>query len=215
MSNIVHDYIEEYLKNTHQKNDAFFETLREKAEREHIYILKSDVERFLRTLLPMIAPTEILEVGTAIGYSAMMMLESAGPQSFVTTIERDETVLLKAKENVAARGLKDRVRFIFGDASEVLGQLSGTYDFVFLDAAKGQYSAHFEECLKRVRPGGVIVTDDVLYMGMTASDKLATKKHSTITRRLREFLDFLCTDERFETVILPIGDGVAITYIKQ
>ena len=92
--------------------------------------------------------------------------------------------------------------------------LSGEYDFVFVDAAKGQYRDHFEKSLKLVKQGGIILTDDVLYFGMTASDELATKKHITITRRLREYLSFLCSDERFETTILPIGDGVAITYIK-
>lgn len=215
MSNIVQDYIEDYIGRTHKKNEPFFEALRAYAEKEHIYIVKPDVERFLRTLISAVKPKEILEVGTAIGYSALFMLKSAGEEAHVTTIERDEAVFLEAKKNIAAYGMESRVRQIFGDASEVLPELTGTYDFVFLDAAKGQYRAHFDACFHRTKPGGIIVTDDVLYMGMTASDKLATKKHITITRRLREFLDFLCTDPRFETVILPIGDGVAVTYIKE
>lgn len=213
-NNIVYGYIEEYIEKTHKKNDAFFENLRTYAEKEHIYIVKPDVERFLRTLLSIHKPKQILEVGTAIGYSALFMLESAGEDSFVTTIERDENVLLMAKENAAKREKEDRIRFIYGDAGEVLQNLSGTYDFAFIDASKGQSKDHFDKCLSMMKPGGVIVTDDVLYMGMTASDELATKKHITITRRLREFLDYLCTDTRFETVILPIGDGVAVTYIK-
>ena len=215
MSNIVHDYIEEYIGRTQEKNEPFFKELRAYAEREHIYIVKKDVERFLRTLLSMIKPKKILEVGTAIGYSALFMLDSAGENAHITTIEREEKVFLEAKENIKTRGKEARVHQIFGDASEVLENLTGTYDFVFLDAAKGQYRAHFDASLKLMRPGGVIVTDDVLYMGMTASDELASKKHITITRRLREFLDYLCGDPRFETVILPIGDGVAVTYIKE
>ncbi len=215
MSNILPEYIEEYLHTTHKKNDAFFETLRAYAEENHIYIVKPEVERFFRTFLSVIKPKNILEVGTAIGYSAMFMLESAGENSFITTIERDENVLIQAKENVGKRGLTDRVNFLFGDATEVLESIGGTYDFVFLDASKGQYRAHFDMALEHVRKGSVIITDDVLYMGMTATDDLATKKHGTIVRRLREFLDFLCTDARFETVILPIGDGVAMTYVKE
>lgn len=215
MSNILPEYIEEYLHTTHKKNDAFFEELRAYAEENHIYIVKPEVERFLRTLLSALRPKNILEVGTAIGYSAMFMLESADENSRVTTIERDENVLIQAKENVERRGLTDRVKFLFGDATEVLDSIGGTYDFVFLDASKGQYRAHFDMALENLQKGGVIVTDDVLYMGMTATDELATKKHSTIVRRLREFLDFLCTDARFETVILPIGDGVAVTYVKE
>jgi len=213
-NNIVYSYIEEYMDKTHKKNDAFFEALRAYAEENHIYIVKSDVERFLRTLVSIHKPKQILEVGTAIGYSAMFLLESAGEDSFVTTIERDETVLAQAKENVEKRGLSDRVRFVFGDATEVLENLSGSFDFAFIDAAKGKSKDHFDKVLKNMHSGGVIVTDDVLYMGMTASDELATKKHITITRRLREYLDYLCSDDRFETVILPIGDGVAVTYIK-
>ena len=213
-NNIVYGYIEEYMDKTHKKNEAFFEDLRAYAEENHIYIVKSDVERFLRTLVSIHKPKQMIEVGTAIGYSAMFLLESAGENSFITTVERDETVLAQAKENVEKRGLSDRVRFVFGDATEVLENLSGSFDFAFIDAAKGKSKDHFDKVLKCMHSGGVIVTDDVLYMGMTASDKLATKKHITITRRLREYLDYLCSDDRFETVILPIGDGVAVTYIK-
>lgn len=211
-NNIVQGYIEEYIDNTHQKSEVFYEELRAFAESNHIYIVKRDVERFLRTLLSIHKPKQILEVGTAIGYSSMFMAETAN--ACVTTIERDEMVFSQAKEHAEKRGIADNIRFIFGDASEVLENLSGTFDFAFIDAAKGQSKDHFDKILPKMQPGGVIVTDDVLYMGMTASDELATKKHITITRRLREYLTYLCTDPRFETVILPIGDGVAVTYIK-
>ena len=214
MNNIQYDYIEEYINNTHKKEETFFAELREYAESNHIYIVKPQVEKLLSVLMSIKKPQKILEVGTAIGYSSMLMLKYAGETSSVTTIERDEEVLLRAKENIKRRGLTDRINTIFGDATEVLESLSGEYDFVFVDAAKGQYRDHFEKSLKLVKSGGIILTDDVLYFGMTASDELATKKHITITRRLREYLDFLCSDERFETTILPIGDGVAITYIK-
>ena len=213
-NNIVHEYITEYIEKTHKKSDSFYETLRAYAEENHIYIVKADVERFLRTLISIHKPKQILEVGTAIGYSAMFMVESADENAVLTTIERDETVLSQAKENVEKRGLSHRIRFVFGDATAALAHVSGTFVFAFGDAAKGKSRDHFDKVLLHMRSGGVIVTDDVLYMGMTASDDLATKKHITITRRLREYLEYLCSDERFETVILPIGDGVAVTYIK-
>ena len=165
-------------------------------------------------ILSILKPEKILEVGTAIGYSSMLMLKYAGENSHVTTIERDEEVLLMAKENIKLRGAESRIHCIFGDATEVLDSLTGEYDFIFIDAAKGQYRDHFEKSLKLIKSGGVILTDDVLYFGMTASDEFMVKKHDTITRKLREYLDFLCHDERFETNILPIGDGVAITYVK-
>ena len=214
MNNIQYDYIEEYINNTHKKEEPFFEELRKYAEENHIYIVKPQVEKLIAVLMSIIKPKNILEVGTAIGYSSILMLKYAGDTSSVTTIERDESVLEEARENIKKRGLEERINTIFGDATEVLESLSGEYDFVFIDAAKGQYRDHFEKSLKLIKSGGIILTDDVLYFGMTASDELATKKHITITRRLREYLDFLCSDVRFETTILPIGDGVAITYVK-
>lgn len=214
MSAIVYDYIEEYLDGCFKQNEPFFNDLRTFASENHIYIVKPQVEQFLKTFLPTFCPKRILEVGTAIGYSALIMHECL-PQAHITTIERDEAVLCLAKENIKKRGAENDIRCIFGDANEVLEHLNGVFDFVFLDAAKGQYQAHFNRCLEKMNPGGVIVTDDVLYMGMTASDEVATKKHMTITRRLREYVSYLCTDERFETSLLPIGDGVAVTYIKK
>ena len=214
MNNIQYDYIEEYINNTHKAEEPFFAELREYAQNNHIYIVKPQVEKLLAVLMSIVRPQKILEVGTAIGYSSMLMLKYAGEKSCDTTIERDENVLSQARENIKSRGLEDRIHTIFGDATEVLESLSDKYDFVFIDAAKWQYRDHFEKSLKLVKSGGIILTDDVLYFGMTASDELATKKHITITRRLREYLSFLCSDERFETTILPIGDGVAITYVK-
>lgn len=214
MNNIQYDYIEEYINKTHKEEEPFFTELRADAEKNHIYILKPQVEKLIAVLLSIIKPKNILEIGTAIGYSSMLMLKYAGEDARITTIERDEEVLIKAKENIKRRGLEDRIRCIFGDATEVLEDLSGEYDFIFIDAAKGQYRDHFEKSLKLTKPGGIIITDDVLYFGMTANDELVTKKHGTITRRLREYLHFLCQDMRFETTILPIGDGVAITYVK-
>lgn len=214
MNNIQYDYIEEYINRTHKKEEPFFSELREYAEKNYIYIVKPQVEKLLSVLLSIYRPKNILEVGTAIGYSALLMLKYAGEGACITTIERDENVLLQAKENIKARGMEERVRCIFGDATEVLENISGDFDFVFIDAAKGQYRDHFDKALSMCHSGSIILTDDVLYFGMTASDELATKKHITITRRLREYLDFLCQDARFETTILPIGDGVAITYVK-
>lgn len=214
MSNVQYDYIENYINNTHKTEEKFFEDLRAFAEKNHIYIMKPQVERLMAVLMSLIRPENILEVGTAIGYSSMYMLNYAGNKSCVTTIERDDEVLEMAKENIKKRGLSDRIRCIFGDATEVLESLTKEYDFIFLDAAKGQYRDHFEKSLKLIKSGGIILTDDVLYFGMTASDEFFVKKHDTITKKMREYLQFLCNDERFETTILPIGDGVAITYVK-
>lgn len=213
MSKIVYDYIDNYLDGRLKQREPFFQNLRDFAEKNHIYIVKPQVEQFLKTFLYAKRPKHILEVGTAIGYSALIMHECL-PQSHIITVERDESVLRRAKENIKMSGAENNIRCIFGDAREVLEHLTERFDFVFLDAAKGQYQTHFNLCLEKMNPGGVIITDDVLYMGMTATDMLATKKHITITRRLRAFLNYICTDERFETSVIPIGDGVAVTCIK-
>ncbi len=214
MGNVQYEHIENYINSTHKKEEKFFADLRAYAEKNHIYIMKPQVERLMAVLMSILRPESILEVGTAIGYSSMYMLKYAGNNALVTTIERDDEVLEMAIKNIKERGLEKRIRCIFGDATEVLESLTKEYDFIFLDAAKGQYRDHFEKSLKLIKSGGVILTDDVLYFGMTASDEYAVKKHDTITKKLREYLDFLCNDERFETTILPIGDGVAITYVK-
>jgi len=117
-----------------------------------------------------------------------------------------------AKENVKKAGCKDIINIIEGDAIEVLPYLYKKYDFIFLDAAKGQYPEFFPHCFRMLSDGGVLVSDNVLYKGMVANDELVVKRKKTIVRRLRDYLNTICNDVNLETSILPIGDGVAISY---
>lgn len=213
MSNIVHDYIDEYIEKTQGKNIEMFEELRKYAESNHIYIVKRQVEQFLITMIKILKPKKILELGTAIGYSALLFHKFSGAS--VTTIERNQEVYETAKENIEKKGAKEHISCLLGEVDEILPKIDEKFDLIFIDAAKSHYKSYFDECIKKLSQGGIIITDDVLYMGMTASDELATKKHCTITRNLREFLDYICNDSRFTTTILPIGDGVAVTYINQ
>jgi predicted O-methyltransferase YrrM len=150
-----------------------------------------------------------LEIGTAIGYSAIAMARCGAA---VTTVERDADLLRIARENVTKYGFDGRVTVIGGDAGEVLKRLDGEFDFIFLDAAKAQYREFFPHCMRLLKRGGVLLSDNVLYKGMVATDELAVRRKITIIKRLRRYLDELCAAEELVTSIIPIGDGCALSY---
>jgi len=159
-------------------------------------------------------PTRILEVGTAIGYSSILFSGFLEQNGIIDTIERDEKMTLLARKNVKALGLQDTINVIAGDAIDVLACLNKSYDMIFLDAAKGQYSEFLEQSKRMLVSGGILVSDNVLYKGMVASEELVVKRKKTIVTKMRSFLKMLCEDESFETSIIPIGDGVALSYKK-
>lgn len=211
---ITYDFIAEYLKNTVKKESPFLEELYIYARENHIPVIQKEAGRFLGFMVALTGAEEILEVGTAIGYSAMVMYDASGKKAHITTIERDEEMFLNARINIKKYGARENIKPIFGDAEEELDKIDGTFDMIFIDAAKGQSGVFFEKCLSKIKKGGLIVTDNVLYGGMIASDELAKKKHKTITYKMRDFLSMLCSEDRFDTAIIPIGDGMALTRVK-
>lgn len=211
---ITYEYISEYIKNTVKREEPFLEELEEAAKNEHIPILKRDAARFLGFLTALTGAKNILEIGTAIGYSAMLMYNASGKTAHITTLERDEEMFLSARRNIKNLGLSGAIKPVFGDAAEELDYIDGVFDLIFIDAAKGQTGILFDKCLSKIKTGGLIVTDNVLYGGMTASDALAVHKHKTITQNMRAFIQMVCSDERFDTSIVPIGDGMALTIVK-
>ena len=128
------------------------------------------------------------------------------------TIERQEEMLVLARENIKKAGLENIISIIAGDAEEVLRCLDKKYDLIFLDAAKGQYPEFLPDCLRMLKEGGLLVSDNVLYKGMVASDDLVMKRKKTIVNRMRTYLESLCEDPMLDTSILPVGDGVALSY---
>ncbi len=211
---INHEYIEKYIRETIKPNSGQLAQLEEFAGVNHVPIVQPEVAAFLRVLGHMHKPNRILEVGTAIGYSSILFTEFLREGGIIDTIERNERMLEHAKSNIKAAGLQDTINVIAGDAFEVLRCLDKQYDMIFLDAAKGQYSEFLEECKRMLRPGGLLVSDNVLYKGMIATDDLVVRRKKTIVTRMRTFLKNLCLDESFETSIIPIGDGVALSYRK-
>lgn len=209
---ICYDYINEYLRNTIKKDEGFLLELRNYAEENHVPIVQPEVARLLVVLGSILKPSKILEVGTAIGYSSILLSRILPAGGVLDTIESSDTMAELARENVKKAGCKDVINIIEGDALDVLPYLDKKYDFIFLDAAKGQYPEFFPYCFRLLRQGGLLVSDNILYKGMVANDELVVRRKKTIVKRLREYLDHICNQAELETAILPIGDGVAISY---
>ncbi len=211
---ITYDYISEYLKNTVKAESEYLEELYIYARENHIPVIQKEAGRFLGFMVATIGAERILEIGTAIGYSAMLMYDASDKKAHITTIERDEEMFLNARINIKKYGAKENIKTVFGDAEEELDKISGTFDMIFIDAAKGQSGVFFDKCLSKIKKGGLIITDNVLYGGMIASDELSSKKHRTITHKMRDFLKMLSNTENLDTAIIPIGDGMALTRVK-
>ena len=162
-------------------------------------------------MLGIIRPNRILELGTAIGYSAMLMYNSAGTDPIVTTIERSEEMISIAKGNITKYNLEDRINIKEGDCLDIIKELDGKYDVIFLDAAKGHYNQLLEQCLRLLNDDGVIIADNVLFRGMVASDDLVKRRKITIVKRMRTYLDMVSSDDRLITTVIPMGDGIAVT----
>ncbi len=211
---ICYDYINDYIRNTIQKSEGILQELEDFAKENHVPIVHPEVAKLLQVLGMIKKPTRILELGTAIGYSSILLSEILEPDGKIDTIERYELMVERAKHNIKKAKLEDVINIINGDALEVLKYLNKQYDIVFLDAAKGQYPEFLPECLRLLSPGGLLISDNILYKGMIATDDLVVRRKKTIVKRLRNYLDILCSSEDLETSIIPIGDGVALSYKK-
>lgn len=184
--------------------------LRAYAEANRVPILRRDAAAFLRTLAAVKRPERILEVGTAIGYSAAIVGRIL-PESHIDTVEIDPEAVIRARENFKKLGLDDRIRVIHGDGAEVLAALSKSYDMIFLDAAKGQYLSLYDDTVRLLNPGGLLVCDNCIFYGKITEDpETAPHKHRTIVTNLRAFLKKLMSDPRFTASLLHVGDGMAV-----
>lgn len=211
---VNYDYINEYIRKTIKPSSGILKELENYAYENHVPIIQPEVASLLVLLGRLLKPCRVLEAGTAIGYSAILLSGILAPGGRIDTIERYSLMIEKARENIKTAGLEESINIISGDALEVLKCLDRQYDMIFLDAAKGQYPEFLPECIRMLRQGGLLVSDNVLYKGMTASDDLVIRRKKTIVKRMRVFLDSLCKDERLDTSIIPIGDGVAVSYRK-
>ncbi len=211
---ITHEYVNEYIRNTIKGNEGLLKELEAFAQENHVPVVHPEVARFLIVIGNIVKPKRILEVGTAIGYSALLFSEILAEGGKIDTIERYELMADRARENIKRAGKNDIINVIEGDAFEVLKCLDKKYDMIFLDAAKGQYLEFLPECMRMLESGGVLISDNVLYKGMIANDELVVRRKKTIVKRMRAYLDHICSIDELETSIMPLGDGVALSYKK-
>ncbi len=215
MSNINLTFIEEYIRDVLPKNKGPLREIEIYAAENHIPIVHKEVGVLLQVLTKISGAKKVLEIGTAIAYSALLFSEVMGEAGHITTIERDKRMIPLAKENIQKAGKTKNIRIIEGDATEVIKQLKEKYDLIFLDGAKGHYKYLLKESIDLLNPGGILISDNILYKGMVATDKLVVRRQRTIVNRMREYLRYICNHPQLNTSIIPIGDGLAISYKKQ
>lgn len=211
-SMVNQDFINDYIRNTLRQSEGLIKELEEFAKVQHVPVITPEVAKLLIVLGRLIKPVRILEIGTAIGYSSILLSGILAPGGRIDTIERQEEMLIKAHGNIKKAGLENTISIIAGEAEEVLRCLDKQYDLIFMDAAKGQYPEFLPECMRMLKRGGLLVSDNVLYKGMVASDDLVVRRKKTIVNRMRSYLETLCEDPTLDTSILPVGDGVALSY---
>ena len=209
---IVDERMVAFINSFDKGNTPFLDELEKYAKETDVPIIRKEMQTFLRFLLSFARPGKILEVGTAIGFSALLMSEYAPEGCQITTIEKYEKRIPIARENFAKAGKADRITLLEGDAADVLAQLDGTYDLIFMDAAKGQYIHFLPDIMRLLAPGGLLVSDNVLQDGDIIESRFAvTRRNRTIHSRMRDYLFELTHHEQLETCILPVGDGITLS----
>lgn len=195
-------------------NKIELEKIKQKALEEHIPIIMDDTLEVIAKILSKIKPKSILEIGTAVGYSAICFSNYLASDGKIDTIERDSIRASEARKNIKKVEVEDRINIYEGDAVEILPTLQEKYDIVFIDAAKGKYPFFLQEALRMIKPDGIIIADNVLYKGYVMGD-YNKHKQRTAVRNLREYIAKITENPNMETTILEVGDGLAISKMKK
>jgi predicted O-methyltransferase YrrM len=211
LSNVLYDYIDDYLNSLIIREENKIEDLRKESLKENVPIIHNDVRQYIELMIEMNKIKNILEVGTAVGYSAAVFCHAMGTDGKVTTIERNPVMIEKAKNNISNLNLENQITLLEGDANEIIPELKKSYDMVFLDGAKGHYIHLLDDCIRLLKPGGLIISDNVLYQGMIASDDLVVRRRITIVKRMRKYLETVSDHPQLTTSVLPIGDGLSVS----
>ena len=212
---IVDERMVTYIHSLESAESDIIETIEQEALDTFVPIIRKETQSFLKVLLMMKKPLRILEVGTAVGFSAILMSEYMPENAHITTIENYAKRIPIAQENFRRAGKEEKITLIEGDALEVMKELEGPFDFIFMDAAKGQYIHYMPEVLRLLAPEGVLMSDNVLQDGDIIESRFAVERRNrTIHSRMREYLYELKHHEQLQTTILPLGDGVALSIKK-
>ena len=212
---IVDERLVTYINSLDRGNTDFLNQLEMEALRDHVPIIRRETQSLLKVLLELTAPSRILEVGTAVGFSALLMSTYGPGECRITTIENYEKRISAARENFKKAGKEKQITLLEGDAQKVLKTLEEPFDFIFMDAAKGQYIHFLPDILRLLVKGGILISDNVLQDGDIIQSHFAVERRNrTIYKRMREYLGTLKNSSELETAILPLGDGVALSVRK-
>lgn len=209
---IVDERMTAFINSLDQRHTDFLEDLEQQALCDGVPIIRREMQSLLQFLLTALKPARILEVGTAVGFSALLMCEYNPVPCKLVTIENYEKRIPIALENIRKAGRESQIQLLFGDAAEILPTLTEPFDFIFMDAAKGQYIHFLPEVMRLLKKGGVLVSDNILQEGDIIESHFAVERRNrTIHKRMREYLYELKHNDELVTSLIPLGDGVALT----
>ena len=214
-----------FIESLNEGNTEFLDNLEAEANRDNVPIIRKSMQRVLKLMLELKKPKNILEVGTAVGFSAILMAQYSQSDCHITTIEKYEKRIPVAKENFLKSGFNDKITLIEGDAKDILNELlenengddkfAGRYDMIFMDAAKGQYINFLPNAVKLLKKGGVLITDNVLQDDTVIQSKFTVvRRDRTIHKRMREYIRALMQSDELTTDILQLGDGISVSVKK-
>ena len=213
---IVDERMVTYIHSLETPEEPIIEQIEQEAKETFVPIIRKETQSFLKVLLLMKKPVRVLEVGTAIGYSAILMSHYLPKDGRIMTIEKYEKRIPIARENFSRAAVADRITLLEGDALDIMKSLEEPFDFIFMDAAKGQYIHYLPEAIRLLAPEGVLMSDNVLQDGDVIESRFAVERRNrTIHSRMREYLYELKHNEQLQTSILPLGDGVALSVRKK
>ena len=204
--------IADFIVSLEQGHGDLCDEIEKRAREDRVPVIRAETAAFLKTMTAAVSPKAILEVGTAVGYSALLMAQASSGDCVITTIEKYEKRILKARENFRQAGMEERNILLEGDAGQILAGLTGSYDLIFMDAAKGQYIHWLPDVLRLLSPGGMLISDNVLQDNTILESRFAVERRDrTIHSRMREYLFQLKNHKDLTTSIIPIGDGVTVS----
>lgn len=212
---VTDERLASFINSFNTDYDEVITSIRKEAEENRVPVIRREAGEFIKMLIMMNRPKRILEIGSAIGFSAIFMSRFLEDGAHITTIENYQPRIEEAKKNIERAGAQDVITLLEGDALEILPGLSGEYDMVFMDAAKGQYGGFFKDAIRLLREDGILLCDNVLQDGDVLESRFAvTRRNRTIHSRMREYLYELTHDPELETAILNIGDGMSLSIKK-
>lgn len=213
---IVEERMTAYINSLDRGNTDLLNEIEEEAKKARVPVIRREMQSFLKTLLAAKQPRAVLEVGTAVGFSALLLCEYGHPKAHITTIEKYEKRILAARENFRRAGKEGQITLLEGEAAGHLEKLAGPFDLIFMDAAKGQYLHFLPQVLRLLAPGGLLVSDNVLQDGDLIESRFAVERRNrTIHSRMREYLYELTHHQGLVTSVLPLGDGVTLSVKKE